>query len=238
MSQIQSTGSGGGGGGNVNGPGSSTVGDLAIWNNTHGTLLADLATGTNGTILYSNSGTPAWGHPSGSMVLLSTQNASTSATLDFTSFTNSIYCKYVFIARSIKPDTNNVTFKLLTSTNNGSTWLSTAYDWSYVNVQNSVNNNFEGNGGDSSIHLVNGVGTANQDGVGSLELSFYPAATNANTVSETMVWSAGNTDLNGNFYMYRGGGKNETTSATNAFRFLMSSGNILSGQIKLFGLVG
>lgn len=39
-------GSGGGGGGGVNGPSTSVVGDIAIWNNTTGTLLSDTGIGT------------------------------------------------------------------------------------------------------------------------------------------------------------------------------------------------
>lgn len=51
--------------GPVVGPATSVVGDLAVWNNTTGTLLADLATGSNTQVLTVVAGVPAWANASG-----------------------------------------------------------------------------------------------------------------------------------------------------------------------------
>ena len=76
MSQIYKASSGGGGGGNVTGPGSSTVGDIVLFNNTTGTLISDsgvafpipvasggtglTSAGVNGIFISSNAGVPSW----------------------------------------------------------------------------------------------------------------------------------------------------------------------------------
>jgi hypothetical protein len=76
LSQIYKASSGGGGSGNVTGPGSSTVGDIVLFNNTTGTLISDsgiafpipvasggtglTSAGVNGIFISSNAGVPSW----------------------------------------------------------------------------------------------------------------------------------------------------------------------------------
>lgn len=57
-------GSGGGGGGDVNGPGSSTIGGIAVWNDTSGTLLGELPTDPiPGSTVISNGSVASYAAP-------------------------------------------------------------------------------------------------------------------------------------------------------------------------------
>lgn len=233
MSQIQSVGGGGGGSGDVNGPGSSTVGDLAIWNNTTGTLLADLATGTNNTILYSSSGTPAWGTPPGSMILLSTQTASSSSTISFTSFVSASYSSYVIIIKNLLPATNNTILRMLFSTNNGSTYLNSGYAWTQGYNTSGGLAGANGNSSDTSFQIQDSLNNT-------IPSNFTFFLTNINDASNppqylsqgSLIDQSGTT-----FSSMRGGGGFTSASQINAVRFQMSSGNITSGTFKLYGVV-
>ena len=60
--------------------------------------------------------------PTGSMTLLQTQTASSSATIDFTSNIDSTYDSYVFKFINIHPATDNVYFQMNFSTDGGSNY--------------------------------------------------------------------------------------------------------------------
>src|SRR5210317_2610423 len=74
-----------------------------------------MAVVSNGTTLIDNGALDA-GVPTGSLILLSTQTASASATIDFTSGIDSTYDSYVFKFYNIHPSTDNSNFSFQVDT--------------------------------------------------------------------------------------------------------------------------
>src|SRR6056300_1235340 len=80
-----------------------------------------MAVVSGGTTLIDN-GTLDAGVPSGKLFLLSTQTASASASIEFTSGIDSTYDSYVFKFINIHPATDNVDLRFQASTDGGSTY--------------------------------------------------------------------------------------------------------------------
>ena len=178
---------------------------------------------------------------SGTLVLLSTQTASASANISFTTGLDSTYDEYIFKFINIHPATDNVTFHFNMSTDGGSNYNVTKTTTFFRAYHNEAGNDsglvyaplndlsqstsFQilqtdlGNGGDEnvsgSLTLFNPSSTT--------YVKHFIAVTNSNNYADyspaDFVASYGN-----------------TTSAVNAIRFQMSSGNIDDGIIKLYGV--
>jgi len=177
----------------------------------------------------------------GGMTLISEQTASSSATISFTSGIDDTYDKYVFKFYDIHPATDGASFQFNMSIDSGSNYnvtKTTTYFTAY---------NYESGGTPAltyaaSVDLAqstafqnvnSGVGSNNdQCAVGTLHL-FNPSST---TFVKHFI-NNGNTaeaaDLSSNVFV---AGYGNTTSAVDAVQFKMSSGNIDSGVIKLYGV--
>ena len=177
----------------------------------------------------------------GSMNLISTQTASGSANLSFTSGIDSTYKEYVFKFINIHPASDNVNFQFNLSVDGGSNYNVTKTTTTFF-----ANGTESGSGAQLAYSaggdLAQGTGYQNLNDTGgngndealsgTLNL-FDPSNTTfvKHFISRTDVyWSS-----NGNIDWYVGGYGN-TTSAVNAIDFKMSSGNIDSGVIKLYGI--
>lgn len=156
---------------------------------------------------------------------IETQTASTSTSLDFTSFDASAYASYVFVVSNIIPATDNVTFQMRTSADGGSTFDSGASD--YFGSRNGS----AGSAADA-ISIVSGVGTAaGEDGVSCVVDLLGPDL--AKKTMCTFTYSA--IDRLGDFYAGSGGGVRDSSAAVDAVRFMFASGNIESGEIAMYG---
>ena len=177
----------------------------------------------------------------GSMNLISTQTASSSSTISFTSGIDSTYDEYVFKFYDIHPATDNVSFGFNGSIDSGSNYnvtKTTTVFSAYHNEADSASNlgyradedlaqstafqNFQtnyGNGNDES-------------GVGTLHL-FNPSSTTFVKHFISVSQNYHSADYTINPYV---AGYFNTTSAINAVQFKMASGNIDSGVIKLYGV--
>ena len=178
----------------------------------------------------------------GGMKLISTQTASNSASISFTTGIDSTYKEYQFYFINVKPATDQVPFMFNLSTNGGSTYAVTkttsvfrafhdegdtttslAYYGSYDLAQSTA---------DQAI--LWSVGNASDEsGVGTLQL-FNPAST---TYVKHYIFT-GN-EYEGTNFTINGyvGGYGNTTSAVNAIQFKFQSGNIADGTILMFGIV-
>ena len=131
-----------------------------------------LALGTNGQVLTSDGTDAGWATPSGggggALVLLEQHTASASATLDFTSCISSTYDDYLVEGLSLVPATNAVNFTMQVSTDGGSTWASTTYNWaySYRLLRGAASGDVYGGIG-SRCHIAN----ANSNGRGPIKAS-------------------------------------------------------------------
>lgn len=158
--------------------------------------------------------------------LISTATASGSATLDFTTGFSSTYCRWMWVIDSIYPATNNSQFYMRTSTDGGSTYDSGATDYEFANTLNGSGSS------DSYIKLtgnLSNAGTLKYKSViqvsGLLNSSenqkFFYISDEAYSTSKTKAVAYGS---------------RKNTADIDAVRFLMSSGNISGGTIRMYGL--
>jgi len=179
--------------------------------------------------------------PAGTLVLISTQTASASANISFTTGLDSTYDEYIFKFINIRPATDNVNLTFNLSTDAGSnynitkttTFFRSIHDEADTNTDLSYNTTYDLAQSTAfqplSIFIGNG---ADESCSGSMTL-FNPSS----TVYVKHFISTLNTYDSSNYSCeYFMAGYGNTTSAINAIRFQMSSGNIADGDIKLYGV--
>jgi len=180
--------------------------------------------------------------PSGSPVLLSTATASGSASISFTSGIDSTYDSYVFKFINIHPATDNVSFTFNMSTDGGS-------NYNVVKTTTSFPANHEENDGAYNFGyqdfdlaqstsyqiLARLVGTETDDNVSGSMTLFNPSSTTfvKHFISTTNNVLSISPPYSEEMFI---AGYGNTTSAINAIRFQMSSGNIDAGTIKMYGI--
>jgi len=180
----------------------------------------------------------------GGLNLISTQTASGSSSLSFTSGIDSTYKEYIFKFINIHPSANIPMWTFQGSTDGGSSFgvniTSTTFNAYHAENDSEATLEYSG-GGDlaqstSYQRLLTEVNYSDDGSVsGSLHL-FEPSSTTF--VKHFIANSQGMFGPTSNPYswnMYTAGYFN-TTSAINAIDFKMSSGNIDSGVIKLYGV--
>jgi len=181
------------------------------------------------------------------ITLISSQTASNSASISFTTGITSTYKAYKFVFSDIHPRTDTVGFQFNMSTDSGSNYNVTKTTTNFVATH-------KADDADAGLIYQSGRDLAQSTGFqeimgdcgngakknsgGSL-LLFNPSSTTyvKHFISNgsTMTYHTGDTDTgNYNYAMFVGGYGN-TTSAVNAIRFQMSSGNF-DGKIYLYGI--
>ena len=186
------------------------------------------------------------GFRKGTLKLIKTLTASSSATLSFVDGTadvvlDSTYKEYLFIWNNCHPATDGESFQFNMSADTGSnynvtktTTYFTAYNYesggtpalSYAtNVDLAQSTNFQ--------NINSGVGSDNDQCASGYIHLFNPSST---TFVKHFI-SYGNTaessDLSSNVFV---AGYGNTTSAVDAVQFKFSSGNIDAGTVQLFGV--
>ena len=177
----------------------------------------------------------------GGMTLISTQTASSSATISFTSGIDSTYDVYVFKFYDIHPATDGATFQFNMSTDGGSNYNVTKTSTSIL-YYHFESGSASGLQYDTNRDLAQGTGfqdiTENQDNdndssaSGTLHL-FNPSST---TFVKHFITDSTMVRDGAKLYSTKNAGYGNTTSAVDAVQFKMSSGNIDSGVIKLYGV--
>ncbi len=175
---------------------------------------------------------------SGATVLLDTQTASTSTTLNFnSSLITSTYKSYKLILRNIVLlSGQSRTPWILLSTDNGNTMLTTNYigaRYGYTSGGSAKNNAMS----TTEIALTdsNDMGSvAGQSLNGEIDLLNLASTVNAKAIEWKVQYynSAGDTLIG-----LSGSAGNSTTSAINYVRFQFSSSTITSGTIELYGVL-
>jgi hypothetical protein len=176
----------------------------------------------------------------GNMVLISSQTASNSASISFTTGIDSTYKEYQFWFVDIHPRTDIVNFSFQLSTNGGSTYATTITSTTFNAIHDEADTTTElaynGYGlaqSTSFQSLTRDVGSdADQNLGGSMSL-FNPSSTTYVKHFIANVNLANRADYTTNMYT---AGYGNTTSAINAVQFKMSSGNF-DGTILLYGIV-
>lgn len=188
--------------------------------------------GSSGQILKSNgaSSLPTWVATStvgGSLVKLSTQTASSSASIAFTQF-SATYTTYLLVWGNHQPATNAASLYMQVSANGGSSYLSTGYQngttfvaynsatWSNVNstTYGTLSAGCDNNQVGSGYAWINNIGTS----------SNFNCNATSQTVSSSVTYNCQCTTFN-------------SSTSVNAIQIYESSGNIATGTFTLYGLL-
>jgi len=177
----------------------------------------------------------------GTLVLLSTQTASNSATISFTTGLDSTYDEYIFKFIDINPATDSAEFEFNMSTDSGSNYnvtKTTTYFQALVGE----------NGADATLEYRTAQDLAQSTSFQTLFLDLGNGADESLAGTLTLYNPSSTTYVKHFIYTsngYNGGnytqntfvaGYANTTSAVNAIRFQMNSGNLTAGTIKLYGV--
>lgn len=237
--------------GNINVTVDATPWRWSIYNNTSGNYTLKVKT-SGGTgvfipqgqrVVLECDGTNVICPERASLVLLQTQNAAGSASIDFVNGIDSTFDEYLVVLTNVIPATNTDQFLTRVSQDGGGTWKSGATDYGYVNFQESVASGLaaaSASTGDTSIASSSGgpSNTANSGGMSGEVRFFGPssAASRKHFLSKFTVNrsdSASASDLR----HYGGSGVFQlNTAAINGIRFLFATGNITSGTFSLYGV--
>ena len=178
----------------------------------------------------------------GTLILLSTQTASASATISFTTGLNSTYDEYIFKFINVKPATDATNFSFQTSTDGGSNYgvVCTSTAFQAFNAEDNSATSL-GYASDNDLaqstafqKITSQVGNDTDESLSGILTIFNPSST-----TYVKHWIS---DIN-NVYapealcirMFHAGYFN-TTSAVNACQFKFASGNIADGIFKLYGV--
>ena len=180
----------------------------------------------------------------GNLVFISRSTASSSASLSITSGINSTYKEYIFMFNNIHPATHNVNFQFNLSIDSGS---------NYNVTKTSTSFGADHNEGDSYAFIGYGTGSDLAQSTADQVLT-WGGTTLGNENDENMsgyihLFDPSNTTFVKHFisvsqmnsqddYSHQTftAGYGNTTSAIDAIQFKMSSGNIDSGTIDMYGV--
>lgn len=174
---------------------------------------------------------------SGSFALLEQHTAAASATLDFTTAITALYDTYFIQFVDILPATNAVGFTMTVSTNAGVSYdTATNYASSY-NRWSKTGASTDGSASGSSIDLGGALSLSNdttEQGLSGHAILANPLGVSGwkKITGAVTWWYDGTPELLGASI----NAAYKSATAVNALRFKMSSGNIASGTIRVYGL--
>jgi len=165
---------------------------------------------------------------------IATADVSSAATVDVTQFDATKYDAYEFVIMNLIPANDNAVLYMRTSSNGGSSYDSGASDYAYGAWQVSgAGGTAIGDTADSEIHITSLLGSdAGEDGTSATVRVIGPHLAK----KTQMHWSGGQFRSDGIFYSTTGAGARLSSADVDAVRFFMSSGNIESGTITMYGL--
>lgn len=215
--------------------GAATNGQLPIGNTGNAPSLTAITAGTNisvtngaGSITIANTATAT-----GSLILIQSQDASGSSTINFTTGISSTYKTYYFAISNILPGTAADTLNLLVSTDGGMNWLATNYV-SGINylIFNSGTGTLTNVNTTTSVRLTGALSTSAPTSSVSLWCNNVTSGNRIEfTGQTTFKLNGSNTHLG----MIQSVGSSSAVNV-NAFQFLMSTGTISTGTFTLYGL--
>lgn len=171
---------------------------------------------------------------SAGLVLLATATASASAAIDFTSNIDSTYEEYEIHIIDLVPATDTANLLFRTDSNGGASFDAGASDYRYAVLENSdlPTTIHVSSTGAAFIQLSDSLGNAAGESGNYVITLFNPAGTKKTQINikGTIVNSGARSAS------FNGGGYRDSAAIVDAVRFLMSSGNITSGEFKLYGV--
>jgi hypothetical protein len=179
--------------------------------------------------------------PTGALTLLSTQTASASATISFTTGLDSTYSSYVFKFINIHPASNaDFTVNFRDGDTNYDATKTTTFFHAQSNEAGDYTNfsYLSGNDvaqGTGSATVARKIGTGNDESCSGELTLFNPSSTTfvKHFISRAFAYQYIGAQYNSDNY---GAGYCNVTAAIDGVQFSMSSGNIDEGIIKLYGV--
>ena len=178
----------------------------------------------------------------GNLVFISRATASSSSSLSITSGIDSTYKEYIFFFNNMQPATNDTSFNVNFSIDGGSNYNVTKTT-SYFRSVHDEPDSYTAVAYETSRDLAQGTGyqnlssgiDADDDGSVSGHLHLFDPS---NTTFVKHFISVTNAMIHANYTMQDFcAGYGNTTSAINAVNFKMTSGNIDSGTITMYGVL-
>jgi hypothetical protein len=175
--------------------------------------------------------------------LIKTLNASSSSTIDFVNGVSGVvfddtYDKYLVEFSTVKPATDDVELWLRVGTGGGPTYQTTSYRYAFTlqsDVPATTNRGSNSAGqiilGQSSSSTA-AIGNATGENASGRIFFPNPEATDFHTVNFQTTYFGANSVL----FAAAGGGCWTQGTAVTALRFMMESGNIVSGRFSLYGM--
>jgi hypothetical protein len=176
----------------------------------------------------------------GTLILLSTQTASSSANISFTTGLDSTYDAYEFHFINIHASANYAYFQFNGSTDSGSNYnvtkTTTFFETEHAESDAGTNLGYRTDldlAQSTAVQKFNlGLGINNDDNLNGVLTIYSPSST---TYVKHFIYCGNESYPDYTVQSFVAGYMN-TTSAVNAVRFNMSSGNIDDGIIKLYGV--
>jgi hypothetical protein len=175
------------------------------------------------------------------ITLISSQTASASASISFTTGIDSTYKAYKFVFVDIHPATNDVNFQFNMSTDGGSNYnvtKTTTFSFAYHTESDSNTLLQYDTARDlaqstSNANITREIGNLNDESTAGTLTLFNPSSTVfvKHYISRFQDYSHADATVDS-----FSAGYGNTTSAVNAIRFTFSSGNIDAGTIYLYGI--
>jgi hypothetical protein len=179
------------------------------------------------------------GDVGGSMVLISEQTASSSSTISFTSGIDSTYKEYIFKFINIHPSADaSFTFQADTGTNTNYNQTITSSAFNAYHYENDgatalTYNTNKDLAQSSNFQRIGTLNSENDDSCNGTLHIFNPSSTTFVKHFLCVMNSSAVTPATYNDFV---GGYFNTTTAITRFQFKMSTGNIDSGTIKMYGV--
>ena len=169
--------------------------------------------------------------------LISTSTASNTSSIDFTSISASSFLRYYITGTNIKPTTDNV--NLLFRVSAAGSFFSGASDYTSVgSVYTSTPGTATINSTTSAVlinYASNGIGNSTDEYI-TFRMEISDCTTS--TRNKTFLFSSYYLSQDPLHCFVSAGGRFNANTVLDGFRFIMSSGTIDSGTIKLYGLRG
>ena len=177
----------------------------------------------------------------GGLNLISTQTASSSSTISFTSGIDSTYKEYIFKFYDVHPSSDSNEFQVNFSTDGGSNYnvTKTTTIFEAYHKEDGTNGTLSYASSDDLAQstsfqpITRSIGNANDESASGTLTLFAPSDTNfvKHFIATTNAYIY--SDYTFNEFI---AGYCNTTSAINAVQFKMASNNIDSGTIKMYGV--
>lgn len=167
------------------------------------------------------------------LVFLERHVASSSASLDFTSFISGTYDKYLIVGESIQPATSGADFLVEVGTGGGPTYDTTAGNYSIITSGLDSTGAGYGDTGNALLRVLKSMSNNS-----AFSGHFSIIATGLQSTTQRKCFFGNTNFVNSNprgVIAMIGHQWLTTGTAVTALRFIMSSGNIASGSITIYG---